>query len=74
MKDIPVLFENKENCCGCGACFSICPSSAIFMKEDLEGFLYPVVDESKCIRCYKCVKVCNFKQEQEKKGYLMYDK
>lgn len=29
------------------------------MKPDLlEGFLYPVVDESKCIECGKCLKVC----------------
>lgn len=30
------------------------------MKEDKEGFLYPLVDESVCIDCEQCVKVCPF--------------
>ena len=34
-----------HNCCGCQACVSICPVHAIEMKENEEGFLYPVVDE-----------------------------
>ena len=27
-KDIPVLFKRKEDCCGCTACYAICPKSA----------------------------------------------
>lgn len=68
--DIPVLFDKKENCCGCTACYVVCPVSAISMKEDEEGFLYPVIDESKCIKCKKCLSVCSFKQAQKRKGYL----
>ena len=34
MKPIPVLYERKEDCCGCTACYAICPKSAIEMKED----------------------------------------
>lgn len=48
----------KSECCGCTACVSCCPSKAIVMKPDYEGFLYPVVDDSKCIDCGKCIKVC----------------
>ena len=54
----PVLFEKKEDCCGCSACFSICPKEAISMQEDTEGFDYPVIDFDKCIGCLMCEKVC----------------
>ncbi|MCD7856410.1 MAG: 4Fe-4S binding protein [Clostridiales bacterium] len=40
------------------------------MEEDEEGFLYPIVDAEKCIRCYKCLSVCAFKEAQREKGYL----
>ena len=65
----PILFTNKQNCCGCSACYSICPVNAISMVEDEEGFLYPHVDHSKCIKCFRCLKVCAFKVDQEEKGY-----
>lgn len=47
-----------EGCCGCGACFNVCPKNAISFREDAEGFAYPSVDEGKCIDCSLCVKVC----------------
>lgn len=40
---IPVLYERKEDCCGCSACYAICPKSAIKMVEDEEGFEYPLI-------------------------------
>ena len=55
---IPILYVRKEDCCGCTACFSICPNSAIIMIEDEEGFEYPKIDEEKCVKCYMCLKVC----------------
>lgn len=57
-KAIPILFESLEECCGCTACDAICPVSCISMKEDQEGFLYPEIEETKCIRCHMCLKVC----------------
>lgn len=48
----------KDECCGCTACVSCCPTKAIEMQIDYEGFLYPVVDEIKCMDCGKCMKVC----------------
>ncbi len=50
----------KENkiCTACGACANICPKNAIQMKEDKQGFLYPSIDEEKCINCNLCEKVC----------------
>ena len=50
---------NKENCCGCSACVSICPKKSISMKADDEGFLYPSVDKNTCVDCGLCEKVCN---------------
>lgn len=48
----------KEACCGCSACYAVCPKNAIRMVEDKEGFLYPQIDERKCIHCNSCIKVC----------------
>lgn len=67
----PVLFTDKQNCCGCSACYAVCPVEAIEMIEDNEGFLYPRVDQAICIKCFKCLKVCAFKSSQEKKGYYL---
>ncbi len=42
-----IEITEKQNCCGCTACESICPKECIQMKADEEGFLYPVVDTEK---------------------------
>jgi Coenzyme F420-reducing hydrogenase, beta subunit len=54
------LYNKKENCCGCTACLNICPKSAIVMKTDQKGFLYPFILKEKCIECGMCKKVCSF--------------
>ena len=59
------LFESKDNCCGCGSCVNICPQKAISMVEDEYGYLYPSVNESLCIECGLCTKVCRFKGAEE---------
>lgn len=64
-KPIPVLYERKEDCCGCTACYAICPKQAISMQPDEEGFDYPAVDAEKCIRCYMCLKVCPIKEAKK---------
>lgn len=56
------LFERKEECCGCTACFAVCPKNAITMQADEEGFEYPVIDESVCIKCEMCIRVCPIKK------------
>lgn len=60
MTQIPV-----QNCCGCTACMNVCPKAAIEMKEDFEGFLYPQLNESKCINCGLCQKVCPLENPPE---------
>lgn len=49
-----VLFENKKDCCGCWACYNICPKSAISMQQDNEGFNYPVINNDLCVACGLC--------------------
>ena len=70
MKEIPVLFDAKENCCGCTACYAICLVGAIEMLPDEEGFLYPTINAEKCMDCHKCVTVCAFKENQKEKGFM----
>ena len=53
-----IQLSDKSQCCGCTACVSICPKQCITMREDEEGFLYPLVDSSRCIDCNLCEKVC----------------
>jgi coenzyme F420-reducing hydrogenase beta subunit len=65
-----IKIEDKSKCCGCTACYSICPKNAIFMQEDEEGFKYPVVDREKCINCNLCEKVCPYKNEYTSKKIL----
>lgn len=54
------VFDEKHNCCGCGACYSVCPKNCITMVEDSQGFLYPKINKDLCIDCGLCKKVCPF--------------
>lgn len=53
-----IKITDKHNCCGCEACVQACPKNCISFEEDNEGFCYPRVDESICIECGLCEKVC----------------
>lgn len=64
-QNIPILFKSKEECCGCSACYAICPKNAISMKPDDEGFLYPEIDSEICICCKRCISVCPIKKTEE---------
>lgn len=55
-----IQLTDKTKCCGCTACYSICPQKCILMKPDSEGFLYPEVDTASCIECGACEKVCPY--------------
>lgn len=35
MREIPVLYKRKEECCGCTACYASCPQNAISMVVDM---------------------------------------
>lgn len=49
---------NRQECCGCTACESVCGHNAITMHADQEGFMYPKVHEKACVGCGLCMKVC----------------
>ena len=53
-----VLIPDKSLCFGCEACVQACTHNAIKMEEDNEGFRYPVIDPSPCVKCGLCEFVC----------------
>ena len=70
--DIPFdsSFQNRyfcmdSRCTGCSACAAVCPGDAITMRRDEEGFLIPLLDPSKCVRCYQCHSVCQVYTEKK---------
>ena len=57
MKNISMI--ERKDCLGCTACMNICPNSAIDMRIDQDGFLYPNVNALHCDKdCEECFKVC----------------
>ncbi len=48
---------HSSDCRGCTACSANCPVNAISMIVK-NGFVYPEIDDDKCIHCNKCVKTC----------------
>jgi len=60
-----IKVDEKLNCSGCHSCSNVCPANCISMIEDNEGFLYPKIDDLKCINCGLCEKACpivNYKE------------
>lgn len=60
--------SRKSECCGCSACYSVCPKSCITMQRDEEGFLYPFADESLCTDCGLCQKSCQVIHQFDARG------
>lgn len=54
------ITKNEYECSGCTACMNVCAHGAIEMKENGEGFVFPVRNNDKCIDCGLCEKVCPF--------------
>lgn len=59
MNNLYLQTKVKKECNGCGICTLGCPTNAIKMVEDEEGFFYPQIDEDKCIKCNKCQNICS---------------
>jgi len=59
------VYEFTNECTGCRACEQACPIKCISIKEDAEGFEYPVIDETKCIQCNVCKYVCKGIENQK---------
>nr|MCY2671925.1 4Fe-4S dicluster domain-containing protein [Bacteroides fragilis] len=73
-----IQLTDKKNCCGCAACQQCCPKHCITLIEDTEGFLYPHINTTTCIRCGLCEKVCpmiNLRSEKKPiKAFVAYNK
>lgn len=75
---MPVLAEHKS-CTGCAACANKCNHQAIEMKEDITGFLYPVVSSDLCVECGLCQTACPIASplkanERKPQGYVAQHK
>lgn len=49
---------NKSQCSGCSACFNACKFDALTMVADETGFIFPKIDQYKCMTCAACVRAC----------------
>lgn len=49
------------DCVGCRSCEQSCPRDCISMESNHEGFLYPRIDQSRCIQCGACLRSCPVK-------------
>lgn len=61
------LAERKD-CSACGACYAVCPKKAIEMVEEKDGFKYPRINETLCVRCGLCEKIC-LQRETEQRNF-----
>ena len=62
--------NSLENLCtGCSACMNVCPKDAIKMELNLEGFIYPSINEDLCIKCGRCASVCQLTVKKDKSSY-----
>lgn len=57
------MIFDKDKCCGCSACFSVCPVQAIQWTRNKEGFSEPEIIKEKCIDCGLCRKVCPYEED-----------
>lgn len=52
------ILKDMRRCTGCTACLEVCPAQAITMQTNAQGFLYPVIDGTACVRCTSCQRKC----------------
>ena len=52
--------KDKFTCYGCYACKDSCPTDAITMEQDGEGFFQPLINTDLCINCGNCRLICPY--------------
>ena len=73
------MLAEKRDCTGCSACYSVCSKKAIKMVPDVNtGFFYPEIDQTKCVSCGACKKICPVQQShgdvtKNTDGYALWD-
>ena len=70
---------NSTQCTGCGMCVSVCPKSAISLKEkSTTGHFFPEINQELCVNCGLCQKKCPANKEIEftmpQKAYVAWKK
>ena len=50
--------DNIHECTSCQVCALLCTKNAISFSINAEGFYRPTIDESTCINCGVCKRVC----------------
>lgn len=58
------VFVTKDKCCGCTACFNVCPKNAITIQVNGGGYSYPAINPELCINCGLCQKTCQFSKPE----------
>ncbi len=66
-----------RNCTGCQMCSVVCPSEAIKIKLDEDGFYVPIVNNNECVSCGLCKETCykydnNIKMLNEDARFIVY--
>lgn len=54
---------DRDACTGCEVCSIVCPTKSITMQRDRLGFLFPKIDATTCVNCYKCSQKCHVLHE-----------
>ncbi|NNU77320.1 Coenzyme F420 hydrogenase/dehydrogenase, beta subunit C-terminal domain [Clostridium estertheticum] len=62
--------KTVKNCTSCQLCFAVCPTEAIRIELDKDGFYVPVVDDNMCISCGLCKESC---YKYDEKIIMTYD-
>lgn len=63
------FIKEEKNCTACGVCVNICPRHCISLKEDENGFLFPIKDESSCNNCGLCKIMCPINSGMTKRQF-----
>ena len=65
----------ENDCVGCASCVATCPTNALSLNFDKQGFFIPVLDTSRCINCEKCLSacpaICNLKMNKPFERYAV---
>lgn len=60
---------SKALCFGCGSCENICPTGAVKLKEDSNGFMTPTISSVNCIHCDLCDNTCPVLSSRQSENY-----